>query len=248
MKPTPRICILRTDGTNCDRETAHAVELAGGMSVPVHVNELREQSVALTEFQGLIIPGGFSYGDDLASGQILAIELMSHLKDQVFELNGRNAPILGICNGFQVLIRTGLVPWQQPGYVAGALLDNISGHFQCQWVDLDIERSPCIFTQGMEGERITLQIAHGEGRYALSPIHAMHMIEGLIPLRYAEDVNGSTNKIASLCSPNGSVFGLMPHPERYVHSYQHPNWRRRREVPPHGLAIFQNMVAYAAGL
>ena len=244
----PRICILTTDGTNCNVETAHAVDLANGEPVTVHINRLRRGDVKLADFQGLIIPGGFSYGDDVASGKILATELMSFLGDQVREFVTRRKPILGICNGFQVLVRMGLLPYPATGNMHATLAHNDSGHFQCQWVDLVRSHvTPCVFTPGMP-ESFPLQMAHGEGRFVTDPTTLVSMkSDGLIVLRYKKNPNGSQDAIAGICDPTGTVFGLMPHPERLVHVTQHPNWRRQH-VEPVGLSFFLNGVAYAAQL
>jgi len=238
----PRFCVLRTDGTNCDRETAFAVELAGGHPELIHVNAFRDRSRSLRDFQGLVIPGGFSYGDDVASGKILAVELSSFFRDSLEQFVEQGKPVLGICNGFQVLVQTGLLPWGQFGRQSVALAENASGRFQCEWVDLDVGPSACVFTCGMP-ERISLQIAHGEGRV----VWHEGSQTGLVPVRYASDVNGSDGRIAGICNSHGNVFGLMPHPERFVLPQHHPNWRRGTLGEPHGLSIFRNGVVYAAG-
>lgn len=248
----PRFCILRTDGTNCDEETAHAVRLAGGEPVLVHINELRRGAQRLDAFQGLILPGGFSYGDDVASGRILALELMSFLRDQILAFRG---PVLGICNGFQVLVTAGLLPGSRSHNDHGepygpvhraALTHNASGKFQCEWTQLfPVPESTCPFIQGLGN--LSLQIAHGEGRFVTGP-ETLEEIESLhlVVLRYQFSVNGSMNDIAGICDPSRRIFGLMPHPERFVDRTQHPKWRRFPcDGEPHGLRIFRNMVRMA---
>ena len=161
----PRVCILQTDGTNCDRETAYAFMRAGGNPRLVHINQLRARSVRLADFQILAIPGGFSYGDDVASGKILALELTTFLSDELRAFVEAGKLVIGICNGFQVLVRTGLLPFRELGKMSATLTHNVSGRFQCEWVRMVVEQgSPCVFTRGMESE-ISLQIAHGEGRF-----------------------------------------------------------------------------------
>lgn len=243
----PRVCILRTDGTNCDVETAHAFHLAGGEAYAVHMNELRSGDMHLGTFQLLAIPGGFSYGDDVASGKILASELVTFLGDELRQFVSAGKPILGICNGFQVLVRTGLLPFPQLGEMRATLAANVSGHFQCEWVGLKPDpESPCIFTRGLP-PLMELQMAHGEGRFYAPPsllIDASR--QKLFALRYASNPNGSVRDIAGVCDPTGRIFGLMPHPERFVDRLHHPNWRRRpADSPPDGLRIFQNAIDYA---
>jgi phosphoribosylformylglycinamidine synthase I len=244
-----RICVLRTDGTNCDDETAYAFEIAGGISKKIHINELRSGQVRLSEFQLLAIPGGFSYGDDIASGKILANELVTFLRDQLAEFTLKGKPVIGICNGFQVLVRTGLLPFDNIGRMDATLAHNDSGVFHCGWYEMRILKSPCIFTAGLEDTKVEFQVAHGEGKYLASEA-VLEAVEekSLVALRYCSDLpNGSLNRIAGICNPLGNVFGLMPHPERFVEVTQHPNWRRRK-IEPYGLPIFQNGVAYAAQL
>ena len=257
----PKVCVLRTDGTNCDKETAYAFERAGGLARLVHVNELRDGSISLERFQILVIPGGFSYGDDMAAGRVLASEMITYLGDQLWKFVEAGRPVLGICNGFQVLARTGLLPFRQFGEVVVRLTDNDSGRFECRWVKLAVaEGSPCVFTQGLDGQRINLPVAHGEGKFVAkqSITHAIER-QNLWALTYASagipmateypaNPNGSLFSIAGLCDPTGRILGLMPHPERYVDETQHPNWRRFEKTKPHGLAIFENAVRCAADL
>lgn len=254
----PRVCILRTDGTNCDQETFHAFEKAGGESSLVHINSLRNCEEKLADYHILAIPGGFSYGDDVHSGKILAVELTSFLKEQMQEFVDAGKPVLGICNGFQVLVRTGLLPGgQMTDKISAALIHNDSGRFECRWVNLLVGKTNCIFVQGPEGKLINLQVAHGEGRFYTNS-DTLKSIEdgGQVVFRYAGskgepardyplNPNGSLNAIAGICDPTGRILGLMPHPERFVEDTQNPNWRRGNPGEPHGLAIFRNAVRYA---
>lgn len=255
---TPTVCVLRTDGTNCDEETAHAVRKAGGQPRLVHVNYLRSGADALAHYAALIIPGGFSYGDDVAAGAILAHELISRLRDQLQVFVGRGRLVVGICNGFQVLVRTGLLPSGTIGDVRATLTDNALGRFECRWVELAVSGSSlCVFTQGLEGQRLHLQVAHGEGKFVADEEICRGMERrGQWVLTYADthtpmttehpaNPNGSHFSIAGLCDPTGRIFGLMPHPERFVETTQHPNWRRMKIDKPHGLAIFENLVRSA---
>lgn len=251
----PKVCVLRTDGTNCDLETFYAFEKAGGECLLVHINRLRNKEEKLTDYQILVIPGGFSYGDDVHSGKILAVELTSFLKEQLAEFIAAGKPILGICNGFQVLVRTGILPDGRIGEISAALVGNDSGRFECRWITLLTENTPCIFTEGLAGKCLNLPVAHAEGKFYAGQ-ETLNKIAGQVVFRYVGEngrptqdyplnPNGSLNAIAGLCDPTGLVLGLMPHPERFVEPTQQPNWRRQNPGgEPHGLAIFRNAVRY----
>lgn len=206
----------------------------------------------------LAIPGGFSYGDDIAAGAVLANELISFLRDQLKAFVDAGRLVIGICNGFQVLVRTGLLPFQNLERQCVSLTTNNSGRFECRWVQLVFTYdSRCVFATGLTGQVLQLPIAHGEGKFVaedriLRSLHDQH----LAPLRYHDhghpanrypyNPNGSLDGIAGACDPTGRVFGLMPHPERFVEQTQHPNWRRFDYGKPHGLAIFENAVVAAS--
>jgi len=254
----PSVCVLRTDGINCDEETFYAFEKAGGECRFVHINQLRRKELTLSSFHVLALPGGFSYGDDILSGKVLAVELISFLKEQLVGFVEAGKPVLGICNGFQVLVRTGLLPDLCPGTVKTTLMFNDSGRFECRWVNLLVEKSPSIFTKGMEGRLLCVQAAHKEGKFftdasTLDVIEKRRQVvfryagaDGRPTLDYPANPNGSLSAIAGICDPSGLVMGMMPHPERYVEVTQHPNWRRLNgNAEPHGLGIFKNAVAYA---
>lgn len=255
----PRVCVLKTDGINCDEEIMHAFRTAGGRPKLVHVNELRGKEENLRNYRILALPGGFSYGDDVASGKILAIELTSYLADQINDFaQGRKGLVLGVCNGFQVLVRTGLLPFGKMGEMQATLTNNDSGHFECRWVNLKVEeKNTCLFTEGMKGV-VSYQVAHGEGKfYTNSEIMQKIEDQNLVVFRYCnvsgnptqqypENPNGSLNAIAGICDSSGRILGLMPHPERFVTKTQHPNWRRMLDLEPQGLPLFQKMVSYAA--
>ncbi len=255
----PRVCILRTDGTNCDVETYYAFEKAGGSCEMVHVNHLRTGAKKLHDYQILAIPGGFTYGDYIHSGKILSVELASFLKDQLSKFVADGKPVIGICNGFQVLVRTGLLPRGELGKVSVTLMHNDSGRFECRWVHLLVEKSNCIFTRNMEGTLVQYQVAHEEGKfYTRKETLAEIENAGQVVFRYADpdtgkatgvyplNPNGSLNSIAGICDRTGRVLGLMPHPERFVEKFHHPNWRRGGIGEPHGVPLFRNAVEYAA--
>ncbi len=254
----PRVLILHANGSNRDHDAFLACELAGGAPEIVHVNQIFSGQRALLDYHMLVIPGGFSYGDDLGAGVLWAFDLRERLTglDQ-FVADGR--PVLGICNGFQTLVKAELLPgraWNDPRRVT--LTYNAQRHFECRWVYLEPNpASPCVFTQGLT-ERIHCPVAHGEGRIAasdettLADLHRNHLIpltycaaDGQ-PAGYPFNPNGSAHNIAALCNPAGNVFGLMPHPENHIYPWQHPR-RHRGESGMMGLALFQNGVRHAVG-
>lgn len=256
----PEVLVLKTDGINCDEETAFAFNLAGGNAKIVHVNDLRSKKDSLNNYQILAIPGGFSYGDDVVSGKILAIELASFFFKELKKfIERKNTLIIGICNGFQVLIRTGLLPFGKLGEMSVTLTNNDSGKFECRWVNLKIEnKSRCVFLNNSAMKQfnniVSYQVAHGEGKL-FAPKNIIGKIEkqNLVVFRYVnssgnptqkypDNPNGALNAIAGICDPTGRILGLMPHPERFVKIEQHPNWRRLKILKPQGFPIFENMI------
>ena len=256
MNGKPRVCILKADGTNCEVETAHAFALAGGQPEILPMNRLRAGEARLDRYDALAVPGGFSYGDDVVSGKIMAVELMSFLAEALADFVAAGKPILGICNGFQVLVRTGLLPFGSLGQMQATLSQNQSGRYECRWVEL-LRDSEAPILDGLP-ERLSLPVANGEGRfYADAETLARIEDAGLVALRYLDaegrpsqdypaNPNGSLNAIAGLCDPSGRILGLMPHPERFVTPQQHPDWRDRpADAPPEGLAFFERVLALA---
>lgn len=252
MSGTARVLVVTGDGINCERETAFAFARAGAEPEILHINELLANPARLGDFQCLALPGGFSFGDDLGSGQILALKLRLALGDHLQRFVERGNPVLGICNGFQALAKLGLLPTPfEPRKMA--IGTNVGGAFQDRWVELEVdERSPCIWTQGLESAaELTMPIRHGEGRITFLSgeaeiIHNELTRAGQIPLRYREDVNGSYGRIAGVCDPKGLVFGLMPHPEAAIIGLQHPRSVSlpSRDAALPGAKIFQNCVRY----
>ncbi|OAN49074.1 phosphoribosylformylglycinamidine synthase [Chloroflexus islandicus] len=248
--------ILRAPGINRDADAALACELAGARPERVHVNRVAEGSVKLADYALLVIPGGFSYGDHLGAGRLLAVDLIHRLGEELERFVADGRPVIGICNGFQVLVKAGLLPGptRQPPRVT--LTTNESCQFECRWVQLEaVSNSRCLFTRGIE-HPIEVPVAHGEGRIAVRDQATLDELEaaGLVALRYVGEgypanPNGSPHNIAGLCNAQGNVLGLMPHPENAVLPHQHPRWTRepsRREGD--GLQIFRNAVRYAASL
>lgn len=252
----PRALVLKADGTNCEVETAYALQLAGAEARIVPVNLLRWGEDSFSRYDILALPGGFSYGDDVAAGRVLAVELMCRLGEQLAEFAMRGKPILGICNGFQVLVRTGLLPFGRFGQPAVTLATNESNRYECRWVRLARANHGQLAT-GLP-PLLELPAAHAEGRlYAaeavLDELEARDLVafryvdaSGQPTLAYPANPNGSLRAIAGLIDPTGLIVGLMPHPERYVAQHQHPDWRGARppEVP-HGLAFFRRLVELA---
>ncbi len=253
--PTPTALVLRAPGTNCDHEAAFALTRAGAVARRVHVQELRAAPHLLKQSQILVLPGGFSYGDDVAAGKILASQLEHFLGDAVREFRIADKLILGICNGFQVLLKAGLLmPPDDEGPLA-TLAANTQGRFEGRWTHLAVTSPKCVFLKGLQS--LYLPVAHGEGNFICRKewIRQGLAQAGQIVLRYTDpqgnssgfphNPNGSQDDIAGVCDATGRVFGLMPHPERHVLPTQHPRWTRDGLKPVgDGFAIFQNAVDY----
>lgn len=251
---TPNTLIIRTAGTNCDRELVHAFEVAGASTEVHHLNDLLENPSIIERADLIGFPGGFSYGDDIAAGRIFANRLRHRLYEPLHAAVKRGAAIIGICNGFQVLVKLGLLPDPaEPGDIkqTATLAENTSGRFVDRWTRLLVpENTVCVWTKGMTG--LDLPIAHGEGRFVPESQALIDRWEaqGQVAIRYAhnDNPNGSVNDIAGVCDSTGLVFGLMPHPERYVHATQHPAWSRIAQTVADeartaaGLQIIQNAV------
>jgi phosphoribosylformylglycinamidine synthase len=266
----PKVCVLRAPGTNCDVETAFAFESCGAAAERVHLFRALEQPERLRDFQILCIPGGFSYGDDVGAGVVFSRALRGRLADALHEFLAADRLVLGICNGFQVLLKSGILPdgteqWP-PAAPPATLTWNENGRYTALWVRLEVAAPTNVFLRGLS--EIELPIAHAEGRFVVRDEAALTrlMERGQIALRYCngdgqgadgpngEDVlpfpanpNGSVANVAGLGDPTGRVLGLMPHPERYVFATQHPNWTRRPDGADDegaGLAIFRNAVTY----
>lgn len=248
---TPNTLILRTAGTNCDQELAQAFELAGASTRKVHLNELIDTPQLLDSFDMLGLPGGFSYGDDIAAGRIFANRLRHALYPALRAFVMAGKPVIGICNGFQLLVKSGLLPgFELPEGGAPQQLvtlgDNTNPRFVDRWVGLTAPGSNCIWTKGLDA--LDLPIAHGEGRFlAGDDVIDRLASNGQIALRYTDNPNGSQRDIAGICDPTGLVFGLMPHPERYLHATNRPDWTATDVTgTPAGLQIFRNAVAHVS--
>jgi phosphoribosylformylglycinamidine synthase len=254
-----KVAVLRTAGCNCDAETVYAFEISGASADLIHINQFVRREKNIAEYQILAIPGGFTYGDDISAGKILANELKYQLTEELRNFHQAGKIILGICNGFQVLVKAGLLPEVcltqcQPRVT---LTFNDSGRFEDRWIYLKTNAaSKCIFTQHLPAV-IQLPVAHAEGKFLTQDASVLSRLEQQqqIVFQYCDanggDVsypgnpNGSVAGIAGICDPSGRIFGLMPHPERYILPTQHPQWTRiGLSRFPQGLLIFQNAVNY----
>ena len=267
----PPILVLHVSGTNRDREATWACEIAGGAPEIVHVQQLRSGARRLSDYRMLVLPGGFSFGDDLGAGKLWALTLRHALGADLDEFVASGRPVLGICNGFQALIKAGLLPG---GRLQGedlraqsvSLVRNQSNRFECRWVHLRANpTSPCVFTrnlgeraQGSSGVAITCPVAHGEGRLVTRDASALEALRsgGHVALRYANpdgarvgypwNPNGSDDDIAGICNRAGNVLGLMPHPEDHIQALQHPAAHSTSARPGGlGLVLFENGVKHA---
>ena len=249
--------ILRTAGINCDSETEYALELAGAQAQRVHINKLIRKEITLDDFHILVFPGGFSYGDDVAAGKILANQVKHHLHEPIKKFVSDGKLVLGICNGFQVLVKAGILPG---GDFANnnqkiTITYNDSGKFEDRWVYLAPQTQKCIFIE--PGRGIYLPIAHAEGKVVVSDADTLEKLqsEGHVAFKYVDsngeegdypvNPNGSTDSIAGLTDSTGRVLGLMPHPERFVRPTQHPHWSRlKKDRSSDGIRIFENAVRF----
>lgn len=246
--PQPNVLILRAPGTNCDAETAFAFQQAGAKTETLHINRLLENPTRFQQFQILCIPGGFSYGDDLGSGRILGNQMLHHLVDEMLRFKADGKLILGICNGFQVLMKSPvLLDHDAAAGPAATLTLNDCGRYQDCWVRLETRGPKCVFLTAIE--RMYLPVAHAEGKFIPRDDAVLHELDAAsqLVLRYvpADNPNGSTADVAGVCDATGRVLGLMPHPERHIDPTQHPRWTRGEAGPAgDGLKVFQNAVGY----
>jgi phosphoribosylformylglycinamidine synthase len=252
---TVNALILRAPGANCDEEAQFAFEQAGADAQRLHMNRLREQPSLLNSYQILVLPGGFTYGDDVAAGKILALQLAHFLGDALRRFRDEDKLILGICNGFQALLKAGLILSPDEDGPLATLAPNVSGKFEDRWITLKATPGRCPFLEGCD--QLHLPVAHGEGNFICREPWILKGLEQTeqIVLRYVDaegrpgpypiNPNGSQGEVAGVCDATGRVLGLMPHPERHVLPTQHPRWTRLGlAAEGDGLRLFRNAVRY----
>ena len=266
-----RALVLTGNGTNCEREMAHACRLAGAEATIAHTAEVFSGRVRLSDYHFLNLPGGFLDGDDLGSAKAGAVRFkfgrisgdgMRRFVEDLLAFVADGKLVLGVCNGFQLLVKLGLLPGFEGKYLepVASLTHNDSGRFEDRWVYLAADpESPCVFTRGLDW--VYLPVRHGEGKFVPGHDQVLQRLEAerLVAVRYATaehvptqaypaNPNGSVNAIAGICDPTGRIFGLMPHPEAFVHRTHHPRWTRE-ELPEEGqgLALFRNGIEFIRG-
>ncbi len=249
----PKALVLRSGGTNCEDETARALDLGGAEADILHTDRVLEDTARLDPYRILVFAGGFSYGDDLAAGRVWGLELRTRLRDKLSRHVEDGGLILGVCNGFQVLVESGIFePDRDPSERSIALYANASNHYECRWVE--VESADCACPWLVAGQRMPCPVAHAEGRFVVQDEAALERLRsgGQIALTYVGDTypqhpNGSVAGIAGITDPTGRVLGLMPHPERNLVPWNHPAWTRLGEREEgEGLDFYRRMVEYAA--
>ena len=249
--------MLRAPGTNCDFETQVAYEMAGAEVDSALVTELFRKEKQLMDYQIMIIPGGFTYGDDISAGKIMANEIKLRLGEDIKKFVNDGRLVMGVCNGFQVLVKARILPgFSDFDTQPITLTANDSGKFECRWIHLKInEDSPCVFTRGISS--LYIPVAHGEGKLVAEPeiLDKLNVVaqytdaNGNLAAGYPHNPNGSSRDIAGICDATGRIFALMPHPERFLRWTQHPRWTR--ETPRDtgdGLRVFRNAVNWVKGI
>ena len=245
----PKALVLRSGGTNCEDETARALELGGADAEVLHTDRALEDPTRLDAYQILVFAGGFSYGDDLAAGRVWGLELRTRLRERLGAHVERGGLILGVCNGFQVLVESGIFePDRTATERSIALYANASNRYECRWVELESQESRCLWLTA--GDRMPCPVAHAEGRFVVRDDARLAELEagGQVALRYVGEgypanPNGAMADIAGICDPTGQVLGLMPHPERNLDPWNHPAWTRLgRRAEGEGLPFYRRMV------
>ncbi|MGD8978861.1 MAG: phosphoribosylformylglycinamidine synthase I [candidate division WOR-3 bacterium] len=250
----PRVMIIRAAGTNCDVETQYAFELAGAQAERVYIDEVKQRN--LTQYQIIALPGGFTYGDDIAAGKILANEIKYKIREQFLRFIEKENLIIGICNGFQVLVKSGILPSFDEYFEdqTVSVIANDSDRFEDRWVYMKVHGERSVFTKGM-ADIITLPVAHAEGKFVARDESVLHEIQQRVVFQYVDEKgapagypynpNGSTKNIAGIADKTGRVLGLMPHPERFFSYIQHPK-HTRENIPEQGdgFHIFKNAVDF----
>lgn len=254
----PRALVLEAPGINCNLETGFAIEQAGGAAEQVHISQLLSGERRLGDFAMLALSGGFSYGDTIRSGALLGQQLKTYLAEDLNAFVESERPILGICNGFQTLVETGLLPngkIDESTPKTTSLIHNENGKFEARWTSLNALKSACRFVDATDSP-VELPVAHAEGRLVVPEVpitDAQKVFQyvdswGRPTLWYPNNPNGTADATTGITDPSGVVLGMMPHPERYVSEGQHPNWRRQGQGIPYGAILFKGLVSYAKSL
>lgn len=247
--------VLRTAGVNCDAETVRALKMAGSNRVDLlHINVLKRQKKPLAKYDFILLPGGFSYGDTVSAGKILANEIKHIFQEEITGFLKKGKLILGICNGFQILVKSGVLSDNQKFQQSYSLIDNDSRRFECRWIKLKIN-SNSFWTKNLP-EIITLPIAHGEGKFVTKNTAQVLDLKkhNQIIFQYSDKLgdienktypvnpNGSILNIAGITDRSGQILGMMPHPERFASIHHHPNWTTEKKLFPFGLQLFKNAI------
>jgi phosphoribosylformylglycinamidine synthase len=253
----PNVLILTGYGINCDYETQHAFNIVGAAAKRVHTNDIIDKIESLEDYHIIAFPGGFSFGDDIASGKVLANKIKFNIFTDIQKFIDDGKVIIGICNGFQSMVKLGILPAFERNYKkqTATLTFNDSGRFEDRWVYMKANpKSRCIFTKGID--TIYLPVRHGEGKFVTNNVFLQKLNKNnQVALRYVDDEgnlagypwnpNGSLENIAGICDETGRIFGLMPHPEAYLYMTNHPRWTREK-TPEEGMGvkIFRNAVEF----
>ena len=251
----PKVLILEGFGINCERETEYGFFLAGAKPERVHLTQLIKRQKKLKDYQILVFPGGFSFGDDISAGKVMALKIKTHLAGSLSDFVKKGGLVLGICNGFQVLVKMGLLPDFNKNEQEVSLTFNQSGRFEDRWVYLKVNpSSSCVWTKGIRS--LYLPVRHGEGRFVCrdeavrkrlvsqNQIVLQYVDEKGKPAGYPWNPNGSEMSIAGICDKTGRIFGLMPHPEGFLFPQNHPRWTRGKIRQGQGIEVFKNGVKY----
>lgn len=249
-----RALVLYGYGINCENESRYAIEKSGGAADIVHLNKVLAQPKMLENYNMLMIPGGFSFGDDLGSGKIFGNKMKLRLREPLEQFIREGKLILGICNGFQIVAKMGLLP--VPDFEQRvSLTTNDSGHYEDRWVILKAnQKSPCVFTKGME--YLLVPVRHGEGKFVPKDEATMAELRenNQVTVQYVDEngslagfpynPNGSVENVAGICDRSGRIFGMMPHPEAFNIPENCPYWVKGVVKEPMGLRIFRNAVEF----
>ncbi|MCX7957181.1 MAG: phosphoribosylformylglycinamidine synthase I [Endomicrobia bacterium] len=252
----PKSLVIRVAGTNCDKETVNALSLVGFNTKLTHINEIIDSKIDLLEYNLIVIPGGFSFGDYISAGKVFAIEVIHKLKKELETfIKNKNNFMIGICNGFQVLVKLGLLP-KLTFRQQVTLTDNLTGKFECRWIYLKTNKKNPSPLSNLP-EIIELPVAHAEGNFYTNKKELKDIIDenlylfqycdanGNITRNYPNNPNGSIYSIAGITDKTGRVIGLMPHPERFVILQQHPFWQFfGKNKKPYGTLFFKAIYDY----